>query len=81
MARKRLGEQLPESSLNHQIWIKMEAQQIAICSILDGIARRFNGQKKHDQIVDIVRNEYSRHHVDGVTCLAVKGVRLPYNRK
>ncbi|MFN7901389.1 MAG: hypothetical protein ACK5O1_00950 [Holosporales bacterium] len=48
-----------------------DAEYLAICLVLDDLAMRPNGIKGHRIIMDMLSNEYSQHHNDIFTYLAV----------
>jgi hypothetical protein len=48
-----------------------DAEYLAICLVLDDLAKRPNGIKGHRIIMDMLSNEYSQHHNDVITYLAV----------
>jgi hypothetical protein len=53
-----------------------DAEYLAICLVLDDLATRPNGVKGHKIIMDMLSNEYSQHHNDVFTYLAVSTGRI-----
>lgn len=50
---------------------RADAEYLALCSVLNDLATRPNGQEGHKLVMDILLNEYSQHHNDVITYLAV----------
>ena len=48
-----------------------DAEYITICYILNDLADRTNGSKGREIIMEMLLNEYSQHHSDVMTYLAV----------
>ena len=48
-----------------------DAEYLSICLVLDDLANRPNGAKGYKVIMDMLSNEYSQHHNDVITYLAV----------
>lgn len=48
-----------------------DAEYLSICLVLDDLATRPHGVKGHKIIMDMLSNEYSHHHNDVITYLAV----------
>ncbi|GJQ58445.1 MAG: hypothetical protein D8M57_14550 [Candidatus Scalindua sp. AMX11] len=55
---------------------RTDAEYLSICLVLDDLATRPNGNKGYKIIMDMLQNEYSQHHNDVFTYLAVKSGKI-----
>lgn len=55
---------------------RADAEYLAICLVLDDLAARPNGQSGHRVVMDILLKEYSQHHVDVMTYLAMNSGKV-----
>ena len=51
---------------------RVDAEYLEICLVLDDLETRPNGQAGRQTVMQILADEYSRHHSDVMTYLAVK---------
>lgn len=55
---------------------RKDAEYLAICLVLDDLAKRPNSQSAHRIVMDILLREYSEHHSDVMTYLAMKSGKV-----
>ncbi len=51
---------------------RVDAEYLSICLVLDDLSSRPNGKVGHQAVMDILTKEYSQHHNDVMTYLAVE---------